>query len=111
MARQTFTWFPDFESEKTIKPEVTVLKFGDDYEQRQSQGLNRIKEEWSLTFRQPYAIGNAIDDFLMARGAVESFFWTTPRNKKIICACDSHTVKRYPGYLEITCTLRQVFEA
>lgn len=111
MDRQTFNWFPDFESEKTIKPDVTVLKFGDDYEQRQSSGLNRVKEEWALTFKRPYSIGNAIDDFLTARGAVESFNWTTPRNKKIICVCDSHTVKRYPGYLEISCTFRQVFES
>lgn len=110
MNRQTFNWFPDFESEKTIKPDVTVLKFGDDYEQRQSSGLNRVKEEWALTFRQPHVVGNAIDDFLTARGAVESFYWTTPRNKKIICVCDSHTVKRYPGYIEISTTFRQVFE-
>jgi phage-related protein len=61
---------------------VTILKFGDDYEQRQSAGLNRIKEEWALTFKRPYSIGNAIDDFLTARGAVESFYWTTRAIRK-----------------------------
>lgn len=111
MARQTFSWYPDFESEKAVKPDVTVLKFGDDYEQRQSAGLNRIKEEWSLTFRRTHDQVNAIDDFLTARAAVESFYWVTPRNKTIVCVCDSHSVKRYPGYLELTCTFRQVFES
>ncbi|ELC1672793.1 phage tail protein, partial [Escherichia coli] len=34
MERQTFNWYPDYESEKSVKPNVTVLNFGDDYEQR-----------------------------------------------------------------------------
>ena len=54
---------------KSVKPNVTVLNFGDDYEQRQAQGLNRIKEEWSLTFTRSYNEINAIDDFLT--GAID----------------------------------------
>lgn len=111
MARQTFTWYPNFESEKTPKYNVSILQFGDDYEQRQSAGLNRVKEEWSLKFHQPYLIGNEIDDFLTSRGGVESFYWVNPRGKKIIVVCDSHTAKRYQGYLDISCTFRQVFES
>ncbi len=64
MERLTFNWYPDYESEKTVKPNVTVLNFGDDYEQRQAKGLNRIKEEWSLTFTRSYDVINAVDDFL-----------------------------------------------
>ncbi|HAU6500318.1 TPA: phage tail protein, partial [Citrobacter freundii] len=56
MERLTFNWYPDYESEKTVKPNVTVLNFGDDYEQRQAKGLNRIKEEWSLTFTRSYDV-------------------------------------------------------
>ncbi|EFM8663876.1 phage minor tail protein L [Escherichia coli] len=52
MERQTFNWYPDYESEKSVKPNVTVLNFGDDYEQRQAQGLNRIKEEWCRIIRK-----------------------------------------------------------
>ena len=111
MTRKTFTWYPDYESEKTVKPNVTILSYGDDYEQRQSQGLNRIKEEWSLTFTRSYDIINAVDDFLTERGAVESFYWTNPQGKKIVVVCDSHTVKRYEGYQVLTATFRQVFEA
>lgn len=111
MTRETFTWYPDFESQKTVKPNVAVLNFGDDYEQRQRQGLNRIKEEWSLTFTRSYELINAVDDFLTARGGVESFYWVNPRGKQIIVVCDEHTVKRYQGYLVLTATFRQVFEA
>lgn len=111
MARQTFTWYPNWESEVTPKYNVTVLKFGDDYEQRQVAGLNRVKEEWSLKFEQPHDIGNQIDDFLRARGGHESFNWTNPRGVKIVVVCDTHSVKRYTGRLEINATFRQVFES
>lgn len=87
MERLTFNWYPDYESEKTVKPNVAVLNFGDDYEQRQAKGLNRIKEEWSLTFTRSYDVINAVDDFLTARAAVESFYWTNPRGKRLLwCA-------------------------
>ncbi|MHC1181754.1 phage tail protein, partial [Klebsiella pneumoniae] len=52
-----------------------------------------------------------VDDFLTARAGVESFIWTNPRGKAIIVVCDSHTVKRYPGYQVLTATFRQVFES
>ena len=110
MERLTFNWYPDYESEKTVKPNVAVLNFGDDYEQRQAKGLNRIKEEWSLTFTRSYDVINAVDDFLTARAAVESFYWTNPRGKKIVVVCDSHTVKRYQGYQVLTATFRQIYE-
>lgn len=111
MARPTFIWNPDTGSSKSIKPNVTVLKFGDDYEQRQSIGINRVKEEWSLTFQRSTAIIALIDDFLTQRAGVESFYWLTPRNKTIIVVCDSHDVKYDRGVGTLTCTLRQVFES
>ncbi|HHT4259122.1 TPA: phage tail protein [Klebsiella variicola] len=110
MTKEEFKWYPNWESEVTPKYNVTVLKFGDDYEQRQSLGLNRVKEEWSLTFQQPHDIGNQIDDFLRARAGQESFYWVNPKGNKIVVVSDEHTVKRYAGYLEITTTFRQVFE-
>ena len=70
MSRKVFNWYPDYESEKTVKPNVTVLNYGDDYQHRQSQGLNRIKEEWSLTFTRSHDVVNDVDDFLTARAGV-----------------------------------------
>ncbi|HAU6500381.1 TPA: phage tail protein, partial [Citrobacter freundii] len=40
----------------------------------------------------------------------ESFYWTNPRGKKMVVVCDSHTVKRYRGYLVLTATFRQIYE-
>jgi phage-related protein len=111
MARETFGWNPDSQSKKTIKPNVTVLKFGDDYEQRQTIGLNRVKEEWSLTFQRQRSEVEKMDVFLTKRAGVESFYWKTPRNQTIIVVCDTHDVEYDRGAAKLTCTFRQVFES
>jgi len=111
MARPTFKWNPDTGSSKTAKPNVSILKYGDDYEQRQSAGMNRVKEEWSLTFQRSRSTIGEMDDFLTLRAGVESFYWLTPRNKTIIAVCDTHEVKFDRGVSTLTCTFRQVFES
>lgn len=105
MERLTFNWYPDYESEKTVKPNVTVLNFGDDYEQRQAKGLNRIKEEWSLTFTRSYDVINAVDDFLTARAAVESFYWTNPRGQKDGCGVRQPYCEALSGLSRSHCDL------
>lgn len=110
MARQTFSWFPNWESEKSVKPEVTITKFGEGYEARQATGINFRKQVWSLTFENNDAVINAVDAFLYARGAVESFIWVTPKNESIIVVCDEWSVKRIMGYRQLTANFRQVFE-
>lgn len=113
MARQTFitTMHPTFESEQAMKPEVNVIKFGDGYESRQGNGVNFKKQVWNLTFEGTAIPIEAAYDFLQARGAVESFFWTTPRGQVIVVVCDEWKMVRQPGYRTLTCTFRQVFEA
>lgn len=110
MARQTFTLLPTFESEASMKPEVTVTKFGDGYEARQGNGINFKKEVWDLTFDGVSAPVEAANDFLVARGAVESFYWMNPRGVTLTVVCDEWSIKRYPGYRTLTAQFRQVFE-
>ena len=110
MARQTFTWYPLWESEKTVKPEVTITKFGEGYEVRQAAGLNFRKEVWEVVVEGNDALSDAIDAFLTARGGVESFIWTTPKNKTLIFVCDEWRVKRVQGYRQLSTSFRQVFE-
>lgn len=111
MPRQLFTWRPCWESEKTMKPEVTVTKFGDGYEARQASGLNFQKEVWSLKFEGSDALIDAIDNFLKARGAVEAFDWDNPKGVRLVFVCDEWRVVRKQGYRELSCEFRQVFES
>ncbi|HDC4314686.1 MULTISPECIES: phage tail protein [Enterobacteriaceae] len=110
MSRTTFTWFPLFDSEKEMKPEVTRLAFNEGYEQRVTSGLNWRKSSWDLQFQGTRAEMQEIDDFLYARGGVESFNWTSPNGQKVVVVSDSHKVKSSRGYATLTTTFRQVFE-
>jgi phage-related protein len=72
----TFTWVPTYDATKTITPTVKVIKFGDGYEQRQGTGINRQPRKLALTFKRLKVEIEAIDAFLKARGAIESFDYT-----------------------------------
>lgn len=113
MAKPTFitTMHPTFESEQSMKPEVNIIKFGDGYESRQGNGVNFKKQEWNLTFEGTVAQVEAAYDFLEAQGAVQAFYWTTPRNQTIVVVCNEWKMVRKPGLRTLTCTFRQVFES
>lgn len=85
----TFTWTPDFQSGKDAKPDVKKIKFGDGYEQRSSFGMNTNLKTYPVTFNnRDISEIDAIDAFLEARGAIESFEWTPPREsapKMFVC--------------------------
>jgi phage-related protein len=72
----TFTWVPTYDATKTITPTVKVIRFGDNYEQRQGTGINRQPRKYALTFKRAKAEIDAIDAFLGARGAIEAFIYT-----------------------------------
>lgn len=74
----TFTWRATYDATKAIAPTVKVIKFGDGYEQRQGAGINRQPRTFALTFRRVAGEIDDIDEFLKARGAVESFHYTHP---------------------------------
>ncbi|EKM6438208.1 phage tail protein [Cronobacter sakazakii] len=111
---QTFTWSPQkaFTIERT--PNVAVVKLGDGYEQRQVKGINPLMDNYSLVFRgaDDNCRANpvkAIDAFLKARMAVESFYWT-PSDTGIqkLFVCRSWSTVKTGGYYELTATFEQV---
>lgn len=110
MARQTFTWFPVFESEESVEASTSVVKFGEGYEQRQSAGLNNIKPEWSLVFEGTREEIAEIVAFIKARNGVESFYWRTPSLEDVVVVCSKYTRKNMQGYAQLSVTFRRVFE-
>lgn len=109
----TFTWTPEFGSSGQATPNVTVNKFGDSYEQRVAQGMNSVKESWSLTFAQrESAEFTAIAAFLVARGGVEAFNWTTPEGNAIVAVCRAwNKLPQKGSRWTVTATFEQVFES
>lgn len=109
----TFTYTPDFGASKKSKPAVTPVKFADGYEQRISQGINTIPKTWDLTFAlRDDTEADAIDAFLEARGAQESFSWTPPNSStsyKFVCREWNRSID-HVNKSTITAVFEQVFE-
>ena len=109
----TFTWTPDFGAEQDNKPNVSRIKFGDGYEQRAAFGMNTNPQVWNLQFsNRDISEITAIDDFLRARGGVESFDWTPPRASdplKFVCMDWSRGLVS-AAYDSLSATFEQVFE-
>jgi phage-related protein len=82
-----FTWLASYDATKTVAPTVKVIKFGDEYEQRQASGINRKPRKFSLKFTRLTEEIDAIEAFLSARGAVESFRYTHPGQSAGVFVC------------------------
>ena len=70
---------PDNTMRRQTDPAVIVASFGDGYEQRAANGINSLKEEYSVQFnsRQKSEIDNIID-FFDAKKGVTAFNFTVP---------------------------------
>ena len=105
---------PDFGASKKSAPNVRIAQFGSGYSQRTTFGLNQDPKVWSLQWTNLEASdANSIEDFLEARGGVESFDWSPPDETdtyKWICKEWNKTLP-YATRFSITATFQQVFEA
>jgi phage-related protein len=112
MALQTFTWYPDIDSEQKAKPSVTVTKFGDGYESRVGNGINTQPMTWSMVFTRSRAEGLAILSFLRARGSEQAFYWTNPLEELGVYVCREWSTRQMKnGHIRVTCSFEQVFES
>lgn len=111
MPAPVFTWFPDASHEKASEPKVHVAKFGDGYEQRSPVGITPILPVWSLSFTGGRTEIDAIDAFLTARRAVESFLWKNPDEETGLYVCRKWKKRREHGVkVTLTCEFERVVE-
>lgn len=110
MPATTFTWYPDADSQHTCTPSVTVVKFGDGYELRQSSGVNNTPDKWSLQFQRTRTEATDILNFLRARAAVEAFNWTNPLNEAGVYVCRSWRATSKSGGILVSCDFERVYE-
>jgi len=107
-----FTWVPSYGSRQNTKPAVSAVKFGDGYEQRVGLGINNMPRTWQLEFtNKPLPVADAIEAFLRARGAVQSFTWTPPHGEPGRWVCREWTATpTSPKHRTISCTFVEAFE-
>ena len=109
---------PDKQFSRSTAPKVRVATFGDGYEQRLRNGINSLKEEYSLTFNN--RTKSDIDDivtFFDTQHGVVPFNFTIPDTNgsggetTIKVVCDNYTKKYdYDDFYSCTATFRRVYE-
>lgn len=79
LTRAEFFWKPSYGSQFQIKPAVSVIKFGNGYEQRIADGINNNLQKFNLNFEgRDKNETRAIAHFLHKRKGVDSFFFDAP---------------------------------
>lgn len=108
-----FKWRPDLGATPTVTPMVTQVKFGDGYELRVAESLNRTKTSWTLTFTRTLQECSEIHEFLLARAGLEAFQWTDTlgRTATYVCREWQGPVQQYRGVYVVSATFEEVFES
>lgn len=106
----TFTWAPAPGARQTKAPRVATAQFGDGYQQRAQRGINNTTRVWELEFPRETLVIDAIEDFLSARAAVESFAWTPPKGPAGRWLCKTWSQEALVGTDQtLTATFEEVF--
>lgn len=104
---------PTYNAQKTNKPNVRTVRFGDGYEQRLTLGLNQNPKVWSLTFEVSETDADTIETFLDARASDNApFNWQPPGESttyRWVCDQWSKSIP-YLNRATIQATFREVFE-
>jgi len=70
---------PDKALKQDINPRILKAQFGDGYMQRARDGINTLKETWSLTWtNRGITEGQKLLDFLEHTEGLHKFTWTPP---------------------------------
>ena len=102
----------DYATNKSIEPKVLTAELGDGYKQRAGDGINTMREIWSLSWtNRIYTEIDTLENYFIARGGAESFEWTAPRStaKLYVCKSWSRTYSNYEND-DLTAEFEQVFE-
>jgi phage-related protein len=112
----TATEFPDidptFATQAAITPRTLENTFGDGYEQRIGDGLNTIKEIWTVTFENVlWTEVLTINDFLKEQAGTLSFMWTPPGETALEVKCKQWQRSKTSGTTgTLSATFEQVFD-
>jgi phage-related protein len=109
---------PDRQLKKATKRKTLVATFGDGYEQRLSDGINSVRNNFSLSFNNRTIDEiDEIANFLETRLALTSFDYTfkdtnaVGEERTIKVLCDSYDVTYINDeYAALTTSFREVFD-
>ena len=109
---------PDKSLKRSSKPKVHLATFGDGYEQRLADGINSVKEEFSVSFKT--RTKEEIDNIVAYLGSLKGttkFNFTIPDSNNsgervIKVVCDSFDISYdYGDFYSASAKFRRVYEA
>ena len=109
---------PDRTMSNAIQPRVLKVQFGDGYEQRIQDGINNLKQEFSVTFNnRPKAEIDDIVAFLNNKAGTTAFNFTYPDSNagggettiKVVCEDWSQRYS-YDDFYSASMKFRRVYE-
>ena len=109
---------PDKSLKRSSKPKVHLATFGDGYEQRLADGINSVKEDYSVSFntRTKSEIDDIVAYFESLKG-VTAFNFTIPDSNNsgettIKVVCDTFDISYdYDNFYSCSAKFRRVYEA
>lgn len=117
---------PDKSLSRASKPKIHLATFGDGYEQRLSDGINSVKETFSVSFQtRPKADIDDIVGYLDSLKGVTAFNFTIPDSNQtsdvgdltagettIKVVCDDFSINYdYGDFYSASAKFRRVYEA
>jgi phage-related protein len=112
---------PDKTLTNNIQPKVLIAKFGDGYEQRVPDGINNIKETYSIQFRNREKIFiNEVANFLKGTNSVSKFDFILPNpltssplnTVTVSVVCDSFNINyEHDEFYSLSAEFRRVYES
>lgn len=110
---------PDRGFSRSNEPQVFIAEFGDGYEGRIANGINNLKQEFSVGFvnRPKDEIDDIVAFFEGKKGATAFSFTFADTNGgsneetvKVVCSKWDQTWK-YDDYYDLKATFRRIYEA
>lgn len=109
---------PDKSLSRSSKPKVHLASFGDGYEQRLADGINSVKEEFSVSFntRTKEEIDNIVAYLGSLKGTTKFNFTIPDTNNSgettVKVVCDSFDITyEYDNFYSASAKFRRVYEA
>ena len=109
---------PDKSLSRSSKPRVHLASFGDGYEQRLADGINSVKEEFSVSFntRTKEEIDNIVAYLGSLKGTTKFNFTIPDSNNSgentVKVVCDNFDITYdYENFYSATAKFRRVYEA
>lgn len=104
----TFQFQPDWGMQRSHKPDLKLLRFGDGYEQAAPKGLNHNLRTYSVTFTGSKARLDQIIAFLEKQGGYKAFLWTPYGGKQGKFRANEWNITYQTGFMTLSTEFREV---